>query len=485
MRLAKRFALLTVVSLLGAAAAYLQSRLLVQFYGAGRVLDMYYLATAAPMAAMTMLGVGGTALLVPLFARNLGPDRRVDDSRGLRFWAAGVVLVALLVSAVASIVLRLWPASWEASGWLALIALGSGAYGLSFYAQAILVAEERPVWFAWAQVLSFVGFIVLLVAARWPQTIQSVSLLYAAGGAVQLVIAALAVALRRRTSESTHPVRVHDFTTHVGHAVFAVIWVVVFMQSASVVDRWFSSLYAVGFVTSYALADKMVQILVSTLAATVGTVVFPRMLEKGRSGGLLTGTSIVAVVLALAPVSAALVVFPQAVVSIAYGGGKFNAEAVRQTADVLALLSLGLLPMGLVFTLPRRLQAVGRYNIQAVIAGVLLGSNLVLKLVLTKTLGAAGVPLSSALAYVVASVMYVAYLFLMRLVHVSREQLVSLAVILIASVGLAVGFRVVFGPGARWWVPALCLACTWGVIGALLWRSLLTMNAGTAPEAVS
>ena len=179
MRLAKRFALLTVVSLLGAAAAYLQSRLLVQFYGAGRVLDMYYLATAAPMAAMTMLGVGGTALLVPLFARNLGPDRRVDDSRGLRFWAAGVVLVALLVSAVASIVLRLWPASWEASGWLALIALGSGAYGLSFYAQAILVAEERPVWFAWAQVLSFVGFIVLLVAARWPQTIQSVSLLYA------------------------------------------------------------------------------------------------------------------------------------------------------------------------------------------------------------------------------------------------------------------------------------------------------------------
>ncbi len=227
---------LTGASAVTAVLAYLQSRLLVQSFGAGGVLDSYYLATAIPMAAMTMLAVGGTSLLVPLLASRKNADG-VRGSSKLQLLIVSAVLLALALAAAASSVLGFWPGPGfgGADVWVWLIVLGSGAYGLSLYPQAVLTAEERPSWFAWAQSFSFLVFIVLLMWLSPIPTRNAVAFLYLCGGLAQLGFAWAAMNARRAAGVAI--VDSSEFLQRGRGSFFAVLAVVAAMQGIGVVDR--------------------------------------------------------------------------------------------------------------------------------------------------------------------------------------------------------------------------------------------------------
>ena len=326
MSTARRIATLTVASAVTATLAYLQSRLLVQAFGAGGTLDAYYLATAVPMAAMMMLAAGGNSLLVPLFASKGRDDPGARGSLSLQLLIVFAAIGTLVCAAVASSLLGFWPSMGlgVSDGWLWLIVLGSGAYGLSLYPQVVLTAEHHPSWFAWAQSFSFVVFIALL---RWLEpapTRYAVAGLYLAGGWPSW----LSRGQRLPSSETISlGVCIHARSFGVGGGtLFSVLLVVAAMQSVGVVDRWFAGRYEAGFVTSFALADKIVQTLVLSLAVTVATVVFPRLVDMGEEGSVRTGKSFVAVMLLLVPMSAVLVAFPLPLIELAYGGGRFRGD---------------------------------------------------------------------------------------------------------------------------------------------------------------
>ena len=106
-------------------------------------------------------------------------------------------------------------------------------------------------------------------------------------------------------------------------------------------------------------------------------------------------------------------------------------------------MGLGVVPFGIVWSIPRRLQAVGKYGVQAGIAGALLGLDIVLKIRLTTLLfGSVGVPLSTVIAYAIVAALYFGYLSIRRLLVVPRWGWKWVAVVCGTSVVVTLRFSI-------------------------------------------
>ncbi len=160
-------------------------------------------------------------------------------------------------------------------------------------------------------------------------------------------------------------------------------------------------------------------------------------------------------------------------IELAYGGGRFRGDAVLTTAHLLGVMGLGIVPFGIVFSLPRRLQALGKYSVQARLSFLLFGLNLALKLILTNSLGSMGVALSTVVAYGVIASLYFVYLWTNGLLLFPAWGLRWIASIGFSTVLVTLVLRYVVGPYASWWVPFACFAAVWGLMFALVGRELM------------
>jgi peptidoglycan biosynthesis protein MviN/MurJ (putative lipid II flippase) len=384
---------------------YLQSRYVVQTYGAGRVLDDYYLATTVPMSMAAMFGVVVTALLVPALTQQLDTDGRTTGA--LRVIGVATIVLACLVLLAVPIAqaLGLWGSSTENPVAAIAICAGAIAYGLSFVAQSYLVATRRLPWFLVAQGASNVAFVALL-ALGLESTPNGIYLAFAGGAAAQAIVAWGAVAMDRARvlmSRGAHTgLRIR---ARMKRGLPAVVAAVLVAQAGVVADRWYMKAAGVGAITCLLLSDRIVQVIVTSGLNVVSLQVFPKMTstEEGRrfaglavsnAGGLMV------------PVSAGLVLSAGAVIDLLFLGGNFSSSSAQLSAHMLQVLSLGLPALAVIQLAARRLQFAGAYWWHVLLLSIGFGVNLGLKPLLEARWGAIGLVAATTMGAVCAAVGY-------------------------------------------------------------------------------
>ncbi len=397
------------LAVLVAVLTYLQNRYVVQLYGAGVALDDYYLVTTVPMSVAAMFGVVVTALLVPEIAEHLRAD---GVSRGVgRVLAVSFAVVSALValSLPFARTIGLWASAPLDLAAVVSVGVGAVAYGLSFATQPYLVSSRRQSWFLASQAASNVVF----VAALWlglRSLPGGIYLAFALGGAAQAALAWTAVALDKLHMQFNGRVQEPGrLARRVSSGLPAVLSAVVLSQSGVLLDRWYMKAAGVGAVTCYLLADRIVQVTVSSGLTVIGLQVFPRMTST-KEGRRYTGLAVSNGAALMVPVAAGLFIAAGSLIDLLFLGGNFGVDSARLTSTMLSVFAVGLPALAIMQIAPRRLQYSGAYWWHVGFLGLALGVNLAVKSALVERLGAIGLVIGTVCGFVAAALGYCVFL---------------------------------------------------------------------------
>jgi putative peptidoglycan lipid II flippase len=381
-------------------------------FGATRETDSYVAATALPelVAGVLLSGVLGYAI-IPEFLRRRSEDDLSGAANLLQAALSQVLLLtgALVVVAVVlagPVVSAVGPGldahqHHEAVRMLRVASPAMVLYGLTGVAGAVLNARTSflPVPLSFV-VGNTVGIAALIAFSTY-------GILAAALGYVATAAAFAAfqwTLVRRRTDvQIGRPTLRGPEVAGLVRAGLIAILITSAPFLRGFVERILASTASVGDLAALGFATRLILVVGSLVAVSVGTVVFPTLAEQAialrRSDFVHTLRRAVATVVAVSlPASLVLVVLPSQVVSVLFERGEFGSGDTAVTAAIVRAFAFGLIPICVSEILLRALFALGvrRAALAAVMAALAL--NLALDVWLLHAVGVEGLGIGASVA---------------------------------------------------------------------------------------
>lgn len=179
-------------------------------------------------------------------------------------------------------------------------------------------------------------------------------------------------------------------------------------------DRKIGSEIALRFVEKDVLvlgyARKIIDFIYGLLILAIVTVLFPILAENYNHGKIVElkqniklGTNIL--LLVVLPISLIILVLGNPIVSIIYGNGKLKGEEIISVANILKFYGLGLTGMSLSLLIVRIYYAIHDTRTPIILGLLSLFLNLVLNMVLVKSIGIMGIPLSVSITSTIIAIL--------------------------------------------------------------------------------
>ncbi|HSH61186.1 MAG TPA: murein biosynthesis integral membrane protein MurJ [Acidimicrobiales bacterium] len=404
--------------------------------------DTYNLANNTPLIVYELV-LGGmlSATLVPVFVRSLAAKESNDDWRAISAVAtmAGAVLLAVTVMFLAGApwLIGLYTLGQHgavvdqqrevATALLRMFAPQVALYGAVTIATALLQARRRFAVPMFAPVLN--NLVVIGVLLALPEVAKDLSLAAIGGQSSALVLlglgttagvaamtATLLVALRRARVplrphwDPRHPavrtvLRLSGWTFGFTVANQLALWVVLSLANRG----------PAGDVAAYQAGQVFFLLPHGIFAVSVMSALLPDLSERWDAGDvegyrqqLSVGLRTIAVI--IVPAAVGYVCLARPIVSLVLDHGALAAGSAKVTAEVLALLALGLPGFSIYLLLMRSYQAMQDTRTVFFLYAVENGANIVLALALYPSLGVRGLALAYALAYTVGTAVALVHL---------------------------------------------------------------------------
>ena len=403
-------------------------------FGAGPILDAFTVAFRLPNLARVLLGEGAlTTAFLPVFVKELHGEGRESAARTT--WAVFIVLLAVLCGGVLVAEGLLWGIGFvfELSDQARLLRNLTALLlpyviliCLAAQLSAVLNALGRFVWPALVPVVLNIAWLAALwgLVPLWPDATSQIyvtALVVVIAGGLQLLFPLPALvrsgfgyhgdwraALDRvwKIARDMLPVVIGLSITQINAVLDSLIaWG--FTQPASGGPRMplpGSPSYPLteGTATALYLGQRLYQFPLGVFGVALGTVLFPLLTthaQRGETDKLRADLSLgVRLVLAIGiPASIGLMLVAHPLSTLFFQYGRFDAEAARQTGDMIACYGSGVWAYCGLLILQRGFYAVGdRLTPMYVGLGALL-LNVVLNVSLIWPLGGRGLALSTAL----------------------------------------------------------------------------------------
>jgi putative peptidoglycan lipid II flippase len=187
---------------------------------------------------------------------------------------------------------------------------------------------------------------------------------------------------------------------------FLAIWGNSTAQFAAFIDTWLASFLVSGSISYLYYANRVFQLPLALFAIAVSVAIFPRISRyirhqkhKEAEDAFYKAFWFLAILLSLSLIGGFML--STQIVWLLFERGAFETADTQNTALILQMYMLGLLPYGLSKLLSLKLYAEHRQGEAAKIASYALGGNIILSLALISPLGAVGLALASSLSGVI------------------------------------------------------------------------------------
>jgi putative peptidoglycan lipid II flippase len=421
--IAQRRRVLSSASMLGAAtvlaklAALAKDWLVARQLGAGDELDAYLVAFLIPSYAVVVLAHSFAQAFVPTYVR-VWQRQGLEPAQALtgRVLAAGALVLAVvtvLLMAMAGYLLPIVGIGFDAEKLamtrslfypLAGVIIASG---LSAMLAAVLIAHERFAAVALATVAIPLGTLAVFATFRDRFGVYALAGGTLVGFVVELCILGLA-AWRLSLLPIPRWGRLEGELRHVGAQYVPLALAGLLMSSSLVVDQAMAASLGSGQVSVLNYGGKIVTVVLSTVAVTLSTVLFPRfsrMIAAGRLDELRRtfGWYARLIVLASIPGVAVLTFLSEPLVRLIFERGAFT----PQTTAAVSGVQLWLLPQIPFYVLAmlgaRVLSALDGNHLVLAIGALNLLVNVSGNLVLMRWFGVNGIAMSTSLLYAIAA----------------------------------------------------------------------------------
>jgi len=176
------------------------------------------------------------------------------------------------------------------------------------------------------------------------------------------------------------------------------------------IDRMIANRLGEGSVSALGSAYILVTFALGVFSVPLTTVMFTRMSERATRGdrhgiGELVKESVGVLSLVVVPIMALSMALGGDIIALAFRRGRFGDAEVTRTATVFAFYALGILAFSLRDVLTRAFNAMKNTRTPMIVALVSVALNVILNLILSRYMGAAGLALATSIAGAVGAVM--------------------------------------------------------------------------------
>jgi putative peptidoglycan lipid II flippase len=421
MALYRAFATVGAMTIVSRVLGFVRDMLIAAVLGAGPVADAFFVAFRVPNLFRRLFAEGAfNAAFIPLFAKRLHGEGGEAAARAFAEQAlAGLTFVLVAVTIVGEIAMP-WLMLLLAPGFAAdppkldlavLLARIALPYLLCMSLVALysgmLNALGRFAIAALAPSLLNVVLIIVLLAliafGHGDQSIAAMALAWgiAASGVLQVLVVVVAAAKAGPRLAFRQPRLDQDMRRLLALAAPAIIaggmaqlTVVLNTVIASLQDRVVSWLY---------YADRLFQLPLGVIGVAIGVVLLPELSHKLRANDSAAALaaenrSLEMALLLTLPAAVALFVAAHPIVRVLFEHGAFTAVDAGATAAMLAALALGLPAFVLIKVFHPGFFAREDTKTPMIFAGVGVGANVGLSLMLFVILGAVGIAIATAIA---------------------------------------------------------------------------------------
>ncbi len=403
-------------------------------FGAGPILDAFTVAFRLPNLARVLLGEGAmTTAFLPVFVKELNDGGRESAARTT--WAVFVVLASVLCGGVIVAECLLWGIGFvfELSdqarllrNLTALLLPYVVLICLAAQLSAVLNALGRFLWPALVPVVLNVAWLAALwcLVPLWPDATRQIyvtALVVVVAGGLQLLFPLPALASNGFGYRSDWGAALNQ-VWKIARDMLPVVIGLSVTQLNAVLDSFVawgftqpagsgplmplpgSPAYPLteGTATALYLGQRLYQFPLGVFGVALGTVLFPLLTshaQRGETDKLRADLSLgVRLVLAIGiPASVGLMLIAHPLATLFFQYGKFDAEAARQTGDMIACYSSGVWAYCGLLILQRGFYATGDRLTPMYVGLWALLLNVVLNVSLIWPLGGRGLALSTAL----------------------------------------------------------------------------------------
>lgn len=409
-------ALVGALSLVVLLASVAKEIVVAREFGRSDAIDAFLIAFMLPAFAINLVAGSLNSSLVPAVVR---VTERDGVDHGIRLFSSALTCTLVLLLAVSMLLAAIFPlvmpllaanftpekrALTEALFYMLLPAITISGIAMAW--SGMLNAGQRFAAAAAAPVLVPMLTIACLLLFAERLGVAALAAGTVAGMAGQCVL--LAAALRRRGI----PVlpRWHGMTAPMRQMIqqFAPMVVgALLMGSTALVDQAMAAMLDPGSVATLGYGGKVVSAMTGLGAMALGTAILPHfseMIARNDDSGLRHSIATYnrGVLISSVVVTAALVLFSDAIVRTLFERGAFGADDTRivTQVQVMYLLQIPFYLMGTIYV--RVISALGRNAVLMWGAAISLPLNAVMNFVLMEHLGVAGIALSTSVVYLVS-----------------------------------------------------------------------------------
>ncbi|AMC92689.1 murein biosynthesis protein MurJ [Erysipelothrix larvae] len=209
------------------------------------------------------------------------------------------------------------------------------------------------------------------------------------------------------------------------------------------IDRTIASSLEVGSISALNYAGKLNGFVRGIFVVSITTVLYPTISKMAAEGNMVglkknVSQSIVGISLLVIPVSVGAMIFAEPIVSLLFGRGAFDDNAVKMTSTALFYYSVGMLWTGLRDVLSKAFYSIQDTKTPVINATIGVVVNIILLLSLTRYLGIGGLALATSLSSLVTTILL--YISLRKKIGSldTMSTFKSLVKIAFASLGMAV-----------------------------------------------
>lgn len=388
------------------------------FYGASITSDAYLISLTIPNVIFSFIGVGIYTGFIPIYT-----DTRENDSKqAADFFTSNLTNILFLFSTVIIILGQIFT---EEIVWLfasgfdkATLDIAANFTRVTFW--GIYLTGTMYILRGYLEINK--KFILSAIAAIPMNILIIITIIYSADGNINILsygyiislisqFVLLIPTLIKLGYRHKSIIKLKDENIRkIGYMIISLVLGVSVNQINILVDRNIASNIVIGGISVLNYANRINDFVQGVFITTVLLMVFPMLSEAAskKDKNELINTTIKTVnstTLLVIPSMIGIMFLSRPIVSVLFGRGEFNINAIQMTSSALFFYSLGIVGVGLREVFSKVFYALQDTKTPVINAGIGMVLNIVLNIILSKYIGLDGLALATSISALVTSIL--------------------------------------------------------------------------------
>jgi putative peptidoglycan lipid II flippase len=413
----KSAGILTLLTILAKAIGFIRQMLIASIYGAGVETDAFFLASELISNILYALTTAIAVAFFPIYVEKrtkYGREKSFQFASKITFMISALaILVTVIVFLFAPFLSKLTAPTYteEQLGKLILyfrvLSVGILFSMLTNLLQSILNAEKIYGYSAFTGIISSITTIAFIILFQ--NKLGVLALVISVPVAYFIQYLTLHIRSRKFVKASLNM----DFKDKDLHRLLILVFPILLsnatVEISEIVDRVLASSLKDGAVSALAYAGTLLQFVTAIVIGTLSTVFYTEIAESTASYNMervksLIRQGILIVCIILLPISLFTIIYGRDIVTIAYGRGSFNGDAISMTTVGIKVYAVSFLFLGINSLITKVFYSVGNMKTPMRNGILCVVINIVASILLVKIMGLSGIIMGTVVAIILTTI---------------------------------------------------------------------------------